>query len=144
MARISSILFSLCLAACALAAPMHRRQTGDLDCNLARLKIISDVAATGALIGQLNTTDLSTALAVAGAQAGLKSVDDGVQAILTAVFDGKTAPASSRDQVSDGLALAAKALGLITDPSASATVAEAQAKLTSAVKDGDDVVAKCK
>ncbi|KAJ7683604.1 hypothetical protein B0H17DRAFT_1137728 [Mycena rosella] len=63
------------------SSPMHRRQTGDLQCNLARLKIISDVAATGALIGEL-----STATAVAVAQAGLKSIDDGIQTILTAVF----------------------------------------------------------
>ncbi|KAJ7683599.1 hypothetical protein B0H17DRAFT_941787, partial [Mycena rosella] len=89
-------------------APMHRHQTGDLRCNLAHLKIISDVAATGALIGQLNTTciatQLSTATTVAMAQAGLKSIDDGIQTILTTVFSRQTAPASSHDQVSDGLA----------------------------------------
>ncbi|KAJ7667107.1 hypothetical protein B0H17DRAFT_913301, partial [Mycena rosella] len=123
-------------------APMHRRQTGDLQCNLARLKIISDVAATGALIGQLNTTELSTATAVAVAQAGLKSIDDGIQTILTAVFSGQTAPASSRDQVSDGLAAAQMGLSMITD--ANATVTQAQAKLASAIMDGDNVVSECK
>ncbi|KAJ7432567.1 hypothetical protein FB451DRAFT_1111483 [Mycena latifolia] len=144
MARISSIVFSLCIVACAAAAPLHRRQTGDLQCNLARLKIISDVAATETLISQLNTTELSTATAVAVAQAGLKSVDDGIQTILTAVFSGQTAPASSRDQVGTGLATAQQALSLITDPSANATVTQAQAKLASAITDGNNVVSECK
>ncbi|KAJ6506382.1 hypothetical protein C8R47DRAFT_114358 [Mycena vitilis] len=56
MARLSSIVFSLFVAACAVAAPMHRHQTGDLDCNLARLKIIFDVAQTQKLVGQINST----------------------------------------------------------------------------------------
>ncbi|KAJ6615529.1 hypothetical protein B0H10DRAFT_1801323 [Mycena sp. CBHHK59/15] len=123
-------------------APLHRRQTGDLQCNLARLKIISDVASAETLISQLNTTDLSTASSVAVAQAGLKSVGDGIQAILLAVFSGQTAPASSRDQVGMGLATAQKALATITD--ANATVTQAQAKLTSATNDGNDVVSECK
>ncbi|KAJ7457898.1 hypothetical protein FB451DRAFT_1142558 [Mycena latifolia] len=142
MARISSILFSLCIVACVAAAPLHRRQTGDLQCNLARLKIISDVAAIETLIGQLNTTELSTASAVAVAQAGLKSVDAGIQTILTAVFSGQTAPASSRDQVGTGLATAQQALSLITD--ANATVTQVQAKLASAIMDGNNVVSECK
>ena len=35
---------------------MHRRQTGDLDCNLARLKIVFDVAATLKLVNQIHST----------------------------------------------------------------------------------------
>ncbi|KAJ6554036.1 hypothetical protein DFH09DRAFT_1085429 [Mycena vulgaris] len=144
MVRISSVLFSLCVAACAFSTPLHRRQTGDLQCNLARLKIISDVASAQTLIGQLNTTELSTAAAVAVAQAGLKSVDEGIQTILTAIFTGQTAPASSRDQVGTGLATAQQALAVIADPNANATVTQAQAKIASAIKDGDDVVSECK
>ncbi|KAJ6583073.1 hypothetical protein DFH09DRAFT_1360337 [Mycena vulgaris] len=144
MARIFSVLVSLCIAACAFSAPMHRRQTGDLECNLARLKIISDIAGAQTLIGQLNTTGLPTAAAVAVAQAGLQSVDEAIQDILTAVFTGQTAPANSRDQVAQGLKAAQSALAVVTDPSANATVTEVLAKLTSAATDGDDVVSKCK
>ncbi|KAJ7083234.1 hypothetical protein C8R44DRAFT_753536 [Mycena epipterygia] len=161
MARIFSALFALCITVCAFAAPLHRRQTGDLQCNLARLKIISDVATTQTLIEQLNTTyvqtsvrsvlgltaelsELSTATAVAVAQAGLNSVDEGIQAILTAIFNNQTAPASSRDQVGMGLAAAQTALGTITDPSANATITEALATLASAVTDGNNVVSDCK
>ncbi|KAJ7911087.1 hypothetical protein B0H13DRAFT_2191855 [Mycena leptocephala] len=144
MARISSILFAICVAACAVAAPMHRRQTGDLDCNLARLKIVFDVAATQKLVSQINATDLETATSVAVAQAGLQSVDSAIQDILAAIFSGQTAPANSRDQVSQGLNAANSALSMIKDPSLNATVTEAQARLLSAGVDGDNVVADCK
>ncbi|KAJ7235303.1 hypothetical protein B0H12DRAFT_1027479, partial [Mycena haematopus] len=96
-------------------APMHRRQTGDLDCNLARLKIISDVATTQNLISQINATDLSTASAVAVAQTGLQSVNSAIQEILTALFAGQTAPTNFRDQVTAGLNLANSALSNITE-----------------------------
>ncbi|KAJ6544290.1 hypothetical protein B0H19DRAFT_1267576 [Mycena capillaripes] len=144
MARISSVLFSLFVAACAVAAPMHRRQTGDNDCNLARLKILFDIAATKTLVSQINATDLATSSAVAVAQAGLQSVDNAVQDILAAIFDGQTAPANSRDQVSQGLDTANSALKLITDPSLNATVTAAQEKLLVAGADGDKVVSLCK
>jgi hypothetical protein len=52
---------------------------------------------------------------VAVAQAGLKSVDDGIQAILTAVFNNQTAPASSREQVGNGLSTALEALSIIKE-----------------------------
>ncbi|KAJ7032826.1 hypothetical protein C8F04DRAFT_1235208 [Mycena alexandri] len=123
------MLFTFCLAVCAAAAPLHRRQTGDLDCNLARLKIISDIAAAQPLISQINTTDLVTASAVAMAQTGLMSTNAAIQDILTAVFANQTAPANSGDQVGLGVNGAHNALSTITDPSVNATVAAAQAKL---------------
>ncbi|KAJ6544209.1 hypothetical protein B0H19DRAFT_1267503 [Mycena capillaripes] len=144
MVRIFSALFSLCVAACVVAAPMHKRQTGDLDCNLARLRIISDLAATQKLVGQINSTDLATASAVAVAQVGLQSVGNAIQDILVAVLNGQTAPASSRDQVDQGALAANQSLSLITDPSLKAIVTAAQAKLLSASNDGASVVADCK
>ncbi|KAJ7453300.1 hypothetical protein B0H11DRAFT_1927036 [Mycena galericulata] len=144
MARFSSVLFSLCIAACAMAAPMHRRQIGNLDCNLARLKSVVDVADAQTLIGQLNTTELSTATAVAVAQAGLVSVNDATQTILNAVFANQTAPADSRDQFASGLNAALEALKMINDPSQNATITAAQAKILSAGQDGNNVVADCK
>ncbi|KAJ7304633.1 hypothetical protein DFH08DRAFT_793627 [Mycena albidolilacea] len=147
MVRVFSVALSLLVAAYAAAAPMapmHRRQTGDLDCNLARLKIVFDVAATQKLVSQINSTDLATASAVAVAQAGLQSVNSAIQDILAAVFAGQTAPADSRDQVSQGLNTANSALNLIKDPSLNATVTEAQKRLLTAGADGDKVVAECK
>ncbi|KAJ7031193.1 hypothetical protein C8F04DRAFT_1231589 [Mycena alexandri] len=144
MARISSVLFSLCIVACASAAPMHRRQTGDLDCNLARLKVVSDIAATQTLVSQINTTDLATASAVGVAQAGLNSVNSAIQDILTAVFANQTAPADSRVQLEQGLDTANSALVLIKDPNANASVSAARAKLLAAGVAGDQVLSECK
>ncbi|KAJ7669062.1 hypothetical protein B0H17DRAFT_949358, partial [Mycena rosella] len=96
-------------------APLFRRQTGDLQCNLARLRIISDVAGAQTLIGQLNTTDLTTASLAAVAQASLKSANDGIQDVLTAVLNGQIAPANARDQVGVGIAEAILAVGNITE-----------------------------
>ncbi|KAJ6450904.1 hypothetical protein C8R45DRAFT_1223956 [Mycena sanguinolenta] len=144
MVRILSMAVSLFVAACATAAPMQRRQTGDLDCNLARLKIIFDVAGTQQLVSQINTTDLDTASAVAVAQTGLQSVNSAIQMILGAIFSGQTAPASFRDQVSAGLDLADSALSNITDPNLNSTVTAARTRLLTAGADGDMVVAACK
>ncbi|KAJ7268215.1 hypothetical protein B0H12DRAFT_97026 [Mycena haematopus] len=144
MVHIFSVFFSLVVAVCVAAAPMHRRQTGDLDCNLARLKIIFDVAATQKLISQINSTDIDTASAVAVAQVGLQSVNSAIQDILAAIFTGQTAPADSRDQVSAGLDLANSALSNITDTSCNATVTAAQTRLLAAGADGDMVVSDCK
>ncbi|KAJ7740602.1 hypothetical protein B0H16DRAFT_1566953 [Mycena metata] len=144
MARFTSMLFAACFAVCAVAAPLHSRQVGDLDCNLARLKIISDIAAAQTLVGQINTIDLATASAVAVAQAGLTSTNAAIQDILTAVFANQTAPANSRDQVGLGVNGAHDALSLITDPSLNATVSAAQAKLLTIAGDGNKVVSECK
>ncbi|KAJ7709070.1 hypothetical protein B0H14DRAFT_2547476 [Mycena olivaceomarginata] len=142
MAPIFYVFLSLCIASCALAAPMQRRQTGNLECNLARLKIVTDVADAKVLVGQINTTDLGTASAVAVVQAGLNSVDDAIRTILDAVLSGGTAPESSREQVDDGLSTANQALGLITD--LNATVTAAQEKIANAGDEGASVVANCK
>ncbi|KAJ7165880.1 hypothetical protein C8R46DRAFT_291490 [Mycena filopes] len=144
---MARIIFFLCIAACALAAPMRmpKRQTGDLDCNLARLKVVSAVATTQSLVSQINTTDLGTASAVAVAQAGLASVNGAIEDILNAVFQNQTAPADSRDQLVQGLNTANSALLLIKDPSANATlVSAARAKILDAGKAGDTVVSECK
>ncbi|KAJ6454305.1 hypothetical protein C8R47DRAFT_1030016 [Mycena vitilis] len=143
MARISSIIFALFVAASAVAAPLYRRQTGDLDCNLARLKIIFDVAQTQKLVAQINSTDLATASSVAVAQTGLTSMNDAIQEILAALVNNQTAPANFRDQVSQGINATRSALQEITDPSLNASVAAAQASLLAAGKDGDQVLAGC-
>ncbi|KAJ7983113.1 hypothetical protein DFH06DRAFT_1318574 [Mycena polygramma] len=143
MARISSILFVLFVAASAVAAPLHRRQTGDLNCNLARLKIIFDVAQTQKLVAQINSTDLTTASSVAVAQTGLTSMNDAIQEILAALVNNQTAPTNFRDQVSQGINATRSALQQITDPSLNASVAAAQASLLAAGKDGDQVLAGC-
>ncbi|KAJ7641774.1 hypothetical protein FB45DRAFT_361731 [Roridomyces roridus] len=145
MARFLSLLVSVvCVAACALAAPMHRRQTGDLQCNLARLQVVSSVSSAQTLLGQINSTDLSTTTAVAVAQAGISSINNAVQSILSAVLVNGTAPAASRTQLSAGLDQARSAVSSIIEPSAASIAQAAAAALLDAGKAGDVVVAGCK
>jgi aryl carrier-like protein len=49
------------------------------------------------------------------AQAGLKSIDDAIQDILTAIFNDETAPADSRDQLADGAKAVKIGLDSITE-----------------------------
>jgi hypothetical protein len=59
--------------------------------------------------------ELNTAVAVGVAQAGLKSIDNAIQDILTAVFNNETAPAEGREQVDAGAAAVQIALQSITE-----------------------------
>ncbi|KAJ6450580.1 hypothetical protein C8R47DRAFT_1329863 [Mycena vitilis] len=132
------------MAASGTVAPLHRRQTGDLDCNLARLRILFDVAQTQKMVSQINTTDLATASSVAVAQVSLSSVNSAIMDILAVALNNGTAPSAARAQVSQGLNAALEALQNITDPSLNATVSAAQAVLFRAGSDGDAAVGGCK
>ncbi|KAJ6615518.1 hypothetical protein B0H10DRAFT_1801369 [Mycena sp. CBHHK59/15] len=129
-----------------LAAPLHQRQVGDLQCNVDRFKIVSSLAATGKAVKAIDTTDPATASAVTAAQAGLTSAGDGIKTIALSLVTGQAAPADARTQVGAGLTAAKTALAGITEcvPAAAATVAAAQTQLATTIQDGGDVVADCK
>ncbi|KAF8173799.1 hypothetical protein K438DRAFT_1728277 [Mycena galopus ATCC 62051] len=145
MARFSVIL-ALFAASTAMAAPFDRRLSLSSvfsACNVDRFNIVTTLASTGSAVGKIDTTDPATATAVTAAQAGLTSAGDGIKTIALALVTGGTPPADARDQVKSGLANAQTALSSITDPTANATVADAQGKLAAAISDGNDVVADC-
>ncbi|KAJ7450055.1 hypothetical protein B0H11DRAFT_1743377 [Mycena galericulata] len=131
-------------------APMHRHQIGNLDCNLARLKSVVDVADAQTLIGQINTTYVSDPIYTTNIHpltTDLQRTLNGdlggqSQTILNAVFANQTASANSRDQFASGLDAALEALKMINDQNA--TVTAAQAKILGAGQDGNSVVADCK
>jgi hypothetical protein len=97
--------------------PMEERQIGDLQCNIARLKTVGAlgkaVKAVKALAAQANGT--SDATNIATAASSLASAQEGIKTIAGAILTGKTAPASARTQVGDGLENALAALGNVTD-----------------------------
>ncbi|CAK5271944.1 unnamed protein product [Mycena citricolor] len=117
MVHISSIFVALTMIAVGLTAPvgLQTRQIGNLDCNLSRLRIITDTADAESLISQINSTSLDTTISIAIAQAGLKTVDTAIHEILQAVFSNQTAPAAARTQVGAGLAAAQQALAVIQE-----------------------------
>nr|GAT54317.1 predicted protein [Mycena chlorophos] len=154
MAPFTSLLLSFVLAASVISAPIHKaRQLGDLQCNVDRLSIINQVSKTQSLISEVqnaNSTllDLPTQSALAVAQTGLEQVNLAVQTILDAALQNQTAPAASRDQVSDGLDAALEGLQsaskTIQDSGLNATIADAISSVIQAGQDGNNVVADCK
>ncbi|KAJ7039440.1 hypothetical protein C8F04DRAFT_1178975 [Mycena alexandri] len=111
--------------------------------HLARLKIISDIAAAQTLISQINTT-YTQASAVAMAQAGLTSTNAAIQDILTAVFANQTAPANSRDQVGLRVNGAHEALRTITDPRVNCYGRCGVGEAAHYCGEGNKVVSECK
>ncbi|KAJ7624826.1 hypothetical protein FB45DRAFT_796794 [Roridomyces roridus] len=146
MTRISSILFAIIfIFSIAIAAPIHDpRQIGDLACNVARLKIVTALATSKGAINKIPSSDATTSTQVSAAQAGLSSASQGIETIAGAILTGQQAPAPARDQVLQGLATAQSALGNVTDPAASASVASAQKDLANTVQAGQEVIANCK
>ncbi|THU78096.1 hypothetical protein K435DRAFT_973671 [Dendrothele bispora CBS 962.96] len=145
MARFLFTILSFALALLTIsveAAPLQARQVGGIACNVARLQIVTDLAQTNKLLGQVDTTDPATADAVSTAQSGLDSASDGIKTIAGALITGQTAPADARDQVGTGLNDALTALtGLNSaDPAVSDTVS----KLNQAIDAGNQVVSTCK
>ncbi|KAJ6487729.1 hypothetical protein C8R45DRAFT_255082 [Mycena sanguinolenta] len=145
MVRISSIVFGLAVAASAVAAP-HKRQIGDLDCNLARLQLLFNIRATQNTLNAMNisSTDLHTGSAVASAQVGLNSANDVIQGIFGALVAGQLAPAASRQQTVDALVHANNSLAMIKVPELNSTVKAAQATVLAAGDNANQIAAQCK
>jgi len=122
---LTAILLAIALAHSCISplstltiAPLPgKRQIGDLQCNIARLKTVGALTkaqkAVSALTAQANGTADATNIATAASS--LASAQDGIKTIAGALLTGKTAPASARTQVGDGLENALSALGNVTD-----------------------------
>jgi len=156
--RFTSVFATLLVfVASAVAAPIDLGQIGqDLSgllsgaatkavgqCNVDRFNIVTTLAATGAAVGKIGTSDAATATAVKAAQAGLRSSGEGIAQIALALITGGAPPAAARDQTQKGLTDAQTALQGITDATVKDAVTAAQAKLADAIKDGNAVVADC-
>ncbi|KAL0580211.1 hypothetical protein V5O48_001804 [Marasmius crinis-equi] len=144
--RFAVTLVSVLLAASAsLAAPaasLESRQIGNLACNVARFKIVTDLVKTGNTLKKVDTTDPTVADAVTTAQGGLKSAGDGIKAIAAALVTGQAAPADARDQVGAGLQTAADSLTALQ--SDDTNVQDTLTQLQAAADAGSDVLTNCK
>ncbi|KIK54657.1 hypothetical protein GYMLUDRAFT_176899, partial [Collybiopsis luxurians FD-317 M1] len=126
------------------SAPLGSRQIGDLQCNIARLKTVSGLAATNKAINALSSSsgsDPTVASAVTQAQSGIQSAQSGISTIAKAILTGQDAPADARNQVGSGLATAQSALNSIgnSDPNLQA----AQSSLSDTIAAGEQVVSDC-
>jgi hypothetical protein len=132
---------------------LEKRQIGDLQCNIARFKTVGALGkakkAVSALAAQANGT--SDATNIATAASSLDSAQDGILSIAGALLTGKTAPASARTQVGDGLQNALAALGNVTDMYSlirglctdSRDTSDATGDINDAVTAGQQVVQDC-
>ncbi|KAJ6476054.1 hypothetical protein C8R47DRAFT_1142118 [Mycena vitilis] len=143
MVRISFGVFSLFVASCAVAAPMQRRQVGDLDCNIARLQLLFNIRASQNTLAAMNVDDIQVMSHVAVAQAGLTNATNVVQGIFNAVIGGKLAPAPSRDQTVFALNHANSSLAKINHAGSNATVAAAMKTIGAAGDAANGIGATC-
>ncbi|KAJ3773602.1 hypothetical protein FB446DRAFT_787644 [Lentinula raphanica] len=142
MARIITAILSVIMALLLVdAAPLFSRQIGDVQCNVARLAIVSDLAQTNSLLSKITGTDAATTSAVSTAKSGLSSAGDGIKTIAAALIQGQAAPADARNQTGEGLQTALTALSGLnaTDPAVASTIS----KLNEAISAGQSVVSDC-
>ncbi|KAJ7062838.1 hypothetical protein C8F01DRAFT_1368544 [Mycena amicta] len=144
MARLLALLAAVFIASSSVVAAPINLGSVFSTCNVDRFNIVTTLAATGAAVAGIDTTNPDTATAVKAAQAGLLSSGQGIGQIAVALISGGTPPADARAQTQKGLLDAQTALAGITDATVTDSVAAAQAKLAAAIQDGDDVVADCK
>ncbi|KAH9928009.1 uncharacterized protein BXZ73DRAFT_102515 [Epithele typhae] len=152
MSRVVLFLFGLLslLAGSQIhAAPVAEivaRQTGNLQCNLDRLSIVSSVKNLQDTLSQIASSDSSTADAVAAVQSDVSDAQGGIATIAQALVAGQAAPASARDVVKQGLVSAGTDLAAVTSSDAATTklITKAGTLLTKAGQAGEGVVSNCK
>ncbi|PSR75683.1 hypothetical protein PHLCEN_2v8974 [Hermanssonia centrifuga] len=155
-----SVVAALC-GVLVQTAPLefNKRQIGDLQCNVNRVQIVSDIAQMKQTVNALATqvaSDPVSSAAVSSAQAGISSAESAIGGIALSIITGQTAPAADRTQVESGLTAVGAGLGNITshiaiiegttcrtDPAVTANVQKAQQQLASATTAGDGVLANC-
>ncbi|KAF9460013.1 hypothetical protein BDZ94DRAFT_1311877 [Collybia nuda] len=152
MARFTVFLLALTLTLCqlfALAAPFgERRQIGGIKCNVSRLAIVSNLAASSKAVKNLATAaagDPAAAAAAQTAQDGLTSSKQAIAVIAKGILTGQQSNADARTQTENGLTTAQSALANITstDPAVTSAVTAAQTKVDATIADGAKVVANC-
>ncbi|EMD37866.1 hypothetical protein CERSUDRAFT_114508 [Gelatoporia subvermispora B] len=149
----SPIFMLLCIAALTaalltVAAPLESRQiSGDFQCNLNRLLIITDLNDLQTTLTTLSAeaSDASTNATIQGIQTDITGAQTAIGVILQALVNGQDAPGDARDQVGGNLTLAqAPLLSLnFTDPVAEANVIKAQTQFNNSILAANGVLQNC-
>lgn len=149
VAALYSFVFLLCLSA-VNAAPLQlqERQIGNIQCNVNRLQIVSDLAGAKSTAKTLTTdfaSDAASSQVMVTITQGISDAQSAIGQIALALFSGQQAPAAARDQVASGLeaAIGAAASLTSTDDTTSQNVAKLQQQLDSSATAGKGVVANC-
>ncbi|KAL4251058.1 hypothetical protein ABKN59_006219 [Abortiporus biennis] len=154
MSRVILALFALCLFCLSFveAASLQRydrRQIGNLQCNIDRLKIVADLAgakSTAQTLTQQLASDAAGSQSISTVSDGISSAQSAIGQIAAALLTGQQAPAAARDQVAAGLTQATQALANITSTDATVTqnLSKIQGQLSKAADAGNGVVTNCK
>ncbi|KAJ6512056.1 hypothetical protein C8R47DRAFT_1064713 [Mycena vitilis] len=126
-----------------IATQFKRAALGSVQCNQDRLNIVAALGAAVNSVNAIDTTNPATAAVVTGAQASLLSAAAGTMSISLSLVAGQNPPASATEQVGKSFAAAQTALKAIDDPTIKASLADAQTKLSAAVKAGGAINAHC-
>ncbi|KAA1474610.1 hypothetical protein DENSPDRAFT_841220 [Dentipellis sp. KUC8613] len=153
MLRIASILqfvFAVMFGYAVVinAAPLQRRQRGDVQCNIDRLKVVVGMQEALDSVNQLSTQlgcNSSFASNITTAQTGIHGAQVATDGISQAIFANKTADPGLRDQFGGNITMALAALQAVqpTDSTSNATLTQALVSLNSTGQAGNDVVADC-
>ncbi|KAI0786988.1 hypothetical protein C8Q75DRAFT_808064 [Abortiporus biennis] len=154
MSRVILALFALCFFCFSFveAASLQRydrRQIGNLQCNIDRLKIVADLAgakSTAQTLTQQLASDAAGSQSISTVSDGISSAQSAIGQIAAALLTGQQAPAAARDQVAAGLTQATQALANITSTDAAVTqnLSKIQGQLSKAADAGNGVVTNCK
>ncbi|EIN14692.1 hypothetical protein PUNSTDRAFT_140920 [Punctularia strigosozonata HHB-11173 SS5] len=138
------------------AAPLEVRQIGNLECNINRFQIVTDLSSAKTAVGKLGAaapiaSNTTAAAAVQAVTDGISGAQGAIGVIGKALLKLQAAPAEARDQVQGNLTSAQNALDSITPASVSSNdtstlglLSDAQSKLNDAITAGLNVVANCK
>ncbi|KAH8102137.1 hypothetical protein BXZ70DRAFT_55192 [Cristinia sonorae] len=150
--KSSAVFGSLILSSASLAgaapARLNARQSGDLDCNIARVKVVGNVleaARTARNLTQDLACDQTATALLANVTTNIIQTEDAIADIVLAVFNNQTAPSDSRQKVADGLTFAFEAASNITSPSTNVMdkVNQLKNELLLAGSAGNDVLTQC-
>ncbi|TFY59933.1 hypothetical protein EVG20_g7611 [Dentipellis fragilis] len=130
------------------AAPLQRRQTGDVQCNIDRLKVVVGMQETLDSVNQLSTQlgcNTSFASNITTAQTGIHGAQVATDEISQAIFANQTADPDLRQQFAGNITMVLAALQAIepTDSTSNATLTQALTSLNGTAAAGNDVVADC-
>ncbi|KKA31074.1 hypothetical protein TD95_004594 [Thielaviopsis punctulata] len=133
---LAALVSSASIASAAVAEVPRGLQLGSLECNVARVQILADLASTRSAVNKISDQDVQSA-----ASQGLDTARSGILKIAGALITGQTAPQEDRDEVASGLNATAQALASSTNNDTD--VANAQKELSKAAAAGKSVVLNC-
>jgi len=142
------VLFGAMMANAAPLGDYDKRQIGDLQCNINRFQIVTDLAEAKVTANALTknfANDAAGSSAIATVSQGISSAQSAIGEIAIALLTGQQAPTAARDQVEAGLTSATEALANLSSTNSQTTnnLSKIKQQLSNAATAGNGVLANC-